>query len=248
MALNQYFNKGSVYEHQVFQNMVIEAIQIYGFDVYYLPRTLRKFDNILGEDTLSEFNLAIPIEVYIENFNGPEGESEIIARFGLELRDRYTFRISKKRWQEAIGNLGVSIVNTRPCEGDLIFLRLGNSQTELMEIKFVEHEKPHYQLDRITTYDLNCEMYQYSNEKFNTGIPEIDSITYEVAIDSLLYNLATEDGLDIYTEDGKNIVGSEHWSDAAQEKNKYATNGDFKEEAVGLVNWNPNDPFGEAAC
>lgn len=246
--LNPFFNKGSTMEHLVYQDMVIEAIQIYGFDVYYLPRTLRKFDNILGEDTLSEFSLAIPIEVYIENFEGPEGESEIIARFGLELRDSYTFRISKKRWEESIGSLDVTIVNTRPNEGDLIFLRYGHGQFDLYEIKFVEHEKPFYQLDRITTYELKCELYQYSNELFRTGVFEIDNITNEVAIDSLLFNLATEAGEDIMSEKGDNI-GAEHWNDSTQEKNKYATNADFIGEAENFVDsWNPNNPFGDNSC
>jgi hypothetical protein len=248
MALNPFFNKGSTMEHMVYEDMVIESIQIYGFEVYYLPRRLRKFDNILGEDTLSIFDLAIPIEVYIENFEGPEGESEIIARFGLELRDNYTFRISKKRWEAEIGKLGVTIVHSRPNEGDLIFIEFGQSQKELYEVKFVEHEKPFYQLDRITTYDLKCEMYQYSNELFRTGIPAIDSISQEVAIDSLLYTMASEAGEDLITENGS-LIGSEHWNDETQEKNRYATNADFKEEAGGFVNsWNPNDPFGDGSC
>ena len=90
-------------------------------------------------------------------------------------------------------------------------------------------------------------MYQYSNELFQTGIPEIDSISQEVAIDSLLYNLATEAGDFIMSEKDQNI-GTEHWNDDTQEKNRYATNADFKEEANGIVNWNPNDPFGDGPC
>ena len=43
-------------------------------------------------------------------------------------------------------------------------------------------------------------------------------------------------------------IGTEHWNDDTQEKNRYATNADFKEEANGIVNWNPNDPFGDGPC
>lgn len=248
MALNPFFNKGSTLEHKVYEDMVIEAIQIYGFDVYYLPRKLRKFDNVLGEDTLSVFELAIPIEVYIENFEGPEGESEIIQRFGLEIRDSFTFRIAKRRWEQVIGALNVTIVNSRPNEGDLIFIQLGQSSTELYEVKFVEHEKPFYQLDRITTYELKCEMYQYSNELFRTGIPQIDSISQEVATDSLLYGLATELGVEMISENGA-AIGTEHWNDDTQEKNRYATNADFNEESLDIIKgWNPNDPFGDGSC
>lgn len=245
--LNKYFNKGAPGEQRVYEDIVIEAIQAYGFEVYYLPRKLRREDKILGEDTLSYFDIAIPIEVYIENFDGPEGDSEIIARFGLELRDSYTFRISKRRWEQEVGRLGLNIVETRPNEGDLIWIEYGSQSREIFEIKFVEHEKPFYQLNQITTYDLRCEMYQYSNELMMTGVPEIDSISSEVAIDSLLFKLITEDDKQIITEKGQ-LITAEHWSQENQEKNKYATNSEFLEEAKGIVNFDPNDPFGEKGC
>ena len=44
----------------------------------------------------------------------------------------------------------------------------------LFEINFVEHENPFYQLGKLFSYRLDCELFTYSHEDFETGDTEID--------------------------------------------------------------------------
>ena len=44
----------------------------------------------------------------------------------------------------------------------------------MFEIRFVEHEKPFYQVSQLPTYELQCELFEYSSEKFDTSIEELD--------------------------------------------------------------------------
>jgi len=62
-------------------------------------------------------------------------------------------------------------VATRPREGDLIYFPLGQ---RLFEVKFVEHEQPFYQLGKLYTYELKCELFEYEDEVLDTSIDEID--------------------------------------------------------------------------
>jgi len=104
MAVNSIFhtnNKNSILaERNLYKNLVKEAIQIYGHDVYYVDRTLVSRDNVLGEDALSKFTSANPIEMYVEDSEGFGGDKEIITQFGLENRNEITFVVSKERFQE----------------------------------------------------------------------------------------------------------------------------------------------------
>ena len=90
MPTNFYFNnfpKSQITSEQLLvEDLVIEAMQIYGMDVYYLPRTVRdgnEVDYIYGEDTLKEYLTAHPIEMYLENVTGMDGEGDFISKFGL---------------------------------------------------------------------------------------------------------------------------------------------------------------------
>ena len=104
MAVNSIFhtnNKSSILaERNLYKDLIKEAIQIYGHDVYYVDRTLVARDNVLGEDALSKFTNAQPIEMYVEDSEGFGGDKEIITQFGLENRNEITFVVSKERFQE----------------------------------------------------------------------------------------------------------------------------------------------------
>ena len=89
MPTNPYFNHlSSVSEQNLHQDLIIESIKNFGIDVYYMPRTLNNLDNIYGEDTISSFENAHLIEMYIKTIDGFEGEGDFISRFGLEIRDQ----------------------------------------------------------------------------------------------------------------------------------------------------------------
>jgi hypothetical protein len=104
MAVNTAFHTSNLHsiatERSLYQNLLKEAIQIYGHDVYYVNRTTVALDNVLGEDSLSKFTTQHPIEMYVENAEGFGGDKEIISQFGLENRNEITFVVSKDRFQE----------------------------------------------------------------------------------------------------------------------------------------------------
>ena len=104
MAVNSAFHTNNLHslatERSLYQNLVKEAIQIYGHDVYYVNRETVALDNVLGEDALSKYTNAEPIEMYVEDSEGFGGDKEIINQFGLENRNEITFVVSKERFQE----------------------------------------------------------------------------------------------------------------------------------------------------
>ena len=182
MPTNFYFNnfpKSQITSEQLLvEDLVIEALQIYGMDVYYLPRTVRtgnEIDYIYGEDTLKEYKTAYPIEMYLENVTGMDGEGDFISKFGLEIRDEVTFLVSRKRFKYTAraGSL------ERPREGDLVYVPLLKN---FFEITFVEHENDQamfYTLGRgrggnVYVYGLKLKQLVFSNEIIETGVAEVD--------------------------------------------------------------------------
>ena len=105
MAVNKAFhtnNSTSIQsEKNLYSDLVKEAIQIFGHDVYYIDRTTVAIDNVLGEDSLSKFTSQVPIEMYVENAEGGyEGEKELMTQFGLENRNELTLVVHKERFQD----------------------------------------------------------------------------------------------------------------------------------------------------
>ena len=91
MAVNKAFhtnNSTSIQsEKNLYSDLVKEAIQIFGHDVYYIDRTTVAIDNVLGEDSLSKFTSQVPIEMYVENAEGGYvGVNVLLSQFGLEFR------------------------------------------------------------------------------------------------------------------------------------------------------------------
>jgi len=199
MPTSSYFNHfNNTSEQNLHQDLIIEAIKNFGIDVYYLPRTLVNFDNLYGEDTISEFNDAYLIEMYVKSVDGFEGDGDFISRFGLEIRDQVTFSIARKRWDD------LSVPNyTRPKEGDLIFFPLNK---KIYEIRFVEHESMFYQFGKLPIYDLTCELFQYDDQTIDTGVEDIDAIEekYSYSIEVVLNK---NNGSGEYIEDEFVYVG-----------------------------------------
>ena len=183
MATNVYFSQKVRSEQNLYEDIVIESLKMYGQDVYYLPRTVVSEDTILNEDIESKFEDAYIIEMYIANVDGFEGDGNLLSKFGVEIRDQANFIVAKKRWEQYIGLENNSASSVRPNEGDLIYLPLSKS---LFEVRFVEHESPFYQLSNLPTYTLQCELFEYSGEKINTGITDVDAINQEAAQQTVL--------------------------------------------------------------
>ena len=167
MATNLYFNNVTSHaEQELINELTSEVIKIHGMDVFYLPRTLVKEDLILGEDVLAKFSTSYEIEMYLKGTEGFGGEGDLVSKFGLDVRDEVIFTVHKDRF-----NLATDM--DKPLEGDLIFLPINKG---LFEIKFVEHEQPFYQSGKNYSFDLTCELFQYSEEQLDTGIEDVDQI------------------------------------------------------------------------
>lgn len=174
MAKNVYFSGGTTSEQRLYEDLMIESLKIYGHDVYYLPREIVKKDRIFREDILSKFDENYMVEMYLSNFEGFEGDGTLLSKFGVRVSDEATFIISKRRWEDLISSSNNLVTSKRPNEGDVIYFPL---TLQFFQIKYVEHEKPFRQLDAIQTYQLVAELMEFSDERFETGVKEIDNIT-----------------------------------------------------------------------
>ena len=245
MATNFYFQSGqtsgTTNEQRLVEDLIIESLKIYGHDTYYLPRTLVNKDTIFDEDELSKFTQAYPLEMYLDNVNGYEGQGDIFTRFGLEVRDQATFVMAKRRWENMVETTGGTFTQTeRPSEGDLIYLAKTKS---LFEIKYVDFQNPFYQLNQIYVYRLVCELFEYSSEDLDTGIATIDGIETKYSQDMLEYQMLQEDGTLLLNETNGSII-TENYSSGTSEP---IDNADFDSLVTleGILDFSEKNPFGE---
>ena len=178
MPRNVYFSQAVKSEQNLYEDLIIESLGIYGQDVYYIPRTIVNRDSILNEDPASTFDDAFLMEMYIENTEGFEGEGDLYSKFGLQIKDTATFIVSRRRWDDRVGPFSSQVENPKPAEGDLVFLPMTNS---FFEINFVEDEQPFYQLSNIPVYKMECSLFEYNDEDFETGVESIDTATAKAA-------------------------------------------------------------------
>lgn len=173
--LNPFFLQGSKSEQGLIQDLINEQLRMYGIEVYYLPRKYITEKKVIREVIESEFSNAYPIEAYLDNFEGYGDNTTILSKFGIQALNEINLIISRERFKTYISPLIENIPNiklsTRPKEGDLIYFPLGD---RIFEIKYVEHEKPFYQLQGLYTYQLKCELFRYEDEIIDTGITDID--------------------------------------------------------------------------
>ncbi len=181
-TVNQYFNVlGTKPEQRLIEDLVIESIKINGLRIFYIPRTLVKEDPVFGEDPLSKFIQAFPIEAYFDNPQGFNGNRDMLSKFGIQLQDQASFIVSRRRFNQAVKYDGYNAIpnhqytttEVRPMEGDLIYLPLTN---DLFQINFAEHESVFYQVGYRYVWRIDVEKFMYSSETIQTGIAEIDKI------------------------------------------------------------------------
>ena len=214
-----------------------------GRQYYYLPRNVQELDLVMGEDVISKFTLAIPIEMYMQDTQGFQGDREMFSKFGLSIENSYTLIVSKERWGQEVQRLFNNVAidgeanfdvlnNKRPQEGDLIYDPLTKF---LMEIKFVDHDVEFYQVGKNYLYHLSCEAYDYSSQEISTGVSAIDAFNTE-SYDILLNQVLTEAG-DILMQE---FVGSLILEqDGAAPTVQYKTEFDTFADSVGYGVTNP---------
>ena len=217
MATNPFFQNYNYFnEQQLIDDLVIESIQIYGVDTYYLNRTVSEFDQIMNEDRLSIFDSAYNMEMYVKSVDGFEGEGDFLSKFGLEIRDQVTLTVAMRTFERYATRQSQDL--TRPFEGDLVFMPMNN---KFFKVMHVEHESVFYQSGALQVFDLRCELFEYSNERFQTGVEQIDTFYDEYATDHIddLQSLSETDVI------AKNIF--------------------YEEESDSLIDFSESDPFSE---
>jgi hypothetical protein len=136
---------------------------------------------------------------------------------------------------------GSDYLNTinRPQEGDLIYFPMVG---KIFEIKFVEHEQIFYQTGRLQTYDVRCELFEYSSERIDTGNTEIDTIEDTYSLDVLDQQLTLEDGSGVALfEDGGTLLQEF----AIETKDASANNSFFQFQADNILDFSEQNPFGD---
>jgi hypothetical protein len=228
-------------EQLLMEDLIIECLKIYGFEVYYMPRSEVNRDTIFTEDPLNMYKFAHSMEMYLQNISGFEGDGDLMTRFGVEIRDQATFIVSQRRWEELVGRTGTSVLSTRPAEGDIVFLPLTNS---FFEIKRVESRDPFFQVGKLYVYRLDCELIQYSSERFDTGVEDID-IRGNAGTDMRGYELVFEDNIGalLLEDESHSLFILEDYD--VDRIDGQSQNTDFETEAFGILDFSEKNPFGE---
>tara|TARA_B100001540_G_scaffold312062_1_gene332542 strand:- start:223 stop:972 length:750 start_codon:yes stop_codon:yes gene_type:complete len=245
MPTNNYFQNGggigTTNEQRLIEDLIIESLKIYGHDTFYLPRTMVNKDTIFDEAQLSSFTQAYPLEMYLDNVQGFEGQGDIFTRFGMEVRDQATFVLAKRRWEDMVTRQGPTVFRkARPVEGDLIYF----SKTKSMfEIKYVDFQNPFYQAGQIYVFRLVCELFEYSSEDIDTGIAEIDAIETKYSQDMLEYQFKLESGDLLLKEDTGSLITEAYQTTVSEP----IDNADFDNLITleGILDFSESNPFGE---
>lgn len=195
MATNFYFNPyKSSPEQGLMEDLMIETIKINGIDCFYLPNNNDAARDLLyGEDPLKFFGAAYPLEMYVTNVDGYEGEREFFSKFGLEIRNNMSVIVSKRTFARWVPQDKY----VRPREGDLIYVPFLSQTGEIYEIKYVNYSEAFYVLGNKYPYfyKLELEKFKYSQETIDVGIENIDNIVAQEAYTiSLSMNSNTGNG------------------------------------------------------
>ena len=275
MPTNVYFDTGTKPEQHLYEDLMIEQLKIYGQEVFYIPRTLVKEDELFGEDTLSKFGDAYLIEMYFENIDGFEGEKEIMSKFGLQMNEDVTFVVSRRRFEQLVSHDSNLIVKTRPNEGDLVYFP---KVSKIFEISFVDKDDPFYQVHNLPAFKLKCKTFEYSGEDLDTGITEIDAIETDNSLDLLQFQMTLEqsgtfnEGIGLESDDGNveletatggtdNVIGENETGGESvlletgdyiiQEAividtvDENAMNDFFEKEDDNIIDFSESNPFGD---
>lgn len=248
MAMNPYFSGhrvGYSSEQNLVEGMIIESIEISGVEVIYIPRSLNKVDQVFGEDVLSSFESYAAIPMYLSDFNGYGGQSEMLSKFGMQIQDTASFLVSRKRYKEIVvpilPNSRNEKVVWRPNEGDLIFVPNTKS---LFEIMFVEDEEPtEYQLNKKYVWTLRCELFRANNDKISTGNTDIDEM-FGPNMNRLDMSILSETGFHLLTETGGYVLLEDYVvSEPYDDSRGYGDNEVIKKEFLEIMDFDQNNPF-----
>ena len=250
MAQNVFFNNfANSQEQKLIEDLTIESIGIYGVEAYYLNKTYGDYDYLYGEDDLGTFADYYTVPMYINNVEGFGGEGDFLSKFGVEQRDTMTMSVARWTFEQEVGNESKANI-ARPREGDVIYFPLNK---KLYTINFVEHEPVFYQMGALQFYDCRVELFEYSNERFRTGVTAIDELETKLSLDVYQeVQLLAEDDEPLFTEDGYRLLSEEEDAsdDSADADRDYDTITDaenvfLETEADAIIDFSDADPFSE---
>jgi len=172
--------------------------------------------------------------------NGFVDDGDLLFKFGLEIRDTATFVVARRRWDEVVARSGNAVLTTRPAEGDIVYFPLTKAY---FEIKRVESLDPFFQVGKLYVYKLQCELYQYSSEVFNTGNSDIDSLASDKNFDINNFNVLLETGdrflLEYYSESSLVLESYQLNTILPNTQNENFTS------EISVLDFSETNPFGE---
>jgi hypothetical protein len=234
--LNPFFNRYNFQpEQELYQDLLCQAVQMAGIEIYYIPRNIVNFDKIYETDDQSSYTNAIETICYLESIDGFGGQKDIFSKFGLEIRDQITVTIPKRIFDRTIKPISNS---ERPDEGDLIYFKLNQ---KCFQVKFTNNKEIFYPLGVLPLYRLTCELFEYSNETFNTEISEIDSIQTLSSL-NILDNVVQSDEGSILTDENGNRITLESYD--VQNIDIITDEDTLNTDVIPLVSTSESNPFG----
>ena len=229
-------------EQELLEDLVVESIRIYGQDMYYMPRRRENFDGVYYEDDCSVFDTTYLIETYVKSVDGFGGRGSFMSKFGLEIRDEIILCFARRTFANEITREEAELI--RPREGDLIYFPLNN---KTFEIKYVDNKPFFYQLGDLQMYEMTCELFEFSNERFSTGIEAIDSLQQNYTINTYDFAILTEDGKVLKTDNGDYIVVPSYETTIDQFdplRDNERINNEINDEDI--IDFSESNPFAEA--
>lgn len=231
MTTNPFFNfHDSTLDQNLLNSLTVEGIQAHGRDFVYIARD-GDVREVYREAPQSSYTRKFSIEMFIKSVDGYGGSGQFLSQFGIEIRNEIVLSVSKERWTAIAPTAGVT--SPRPLEGDLVYFAADN---KLLVIKRVNQYELFYQLGNLYTWELTCEVFEYSHEVFNTGIPQIDNIN-QLSMSTKEHGSITLDG-PIFDQDYiQDLVGTA--------RDTMDDTSDIEEVADGIIDFDIDNPFSE---
>jgi len=214
---NPYFNNYfSTEEQDLISDLYAESINIHGLNVYYIPRNIITENDTYREAVVTRYDTTYTTECYLDSVDSYEGEGMFMSKFGVEVRDQLQFSFSQKKFKNDVGN---TLNIKRPRAGDLLYFPLDKN---LFTIMNSNQRSVFFQLGELYRHQVTCELFEYSNEVFDTGMPDIDDVYNNLSvledydepmpdIDDSILNIADEPAMNkhIQEETSSDFVPSE---------------------------------------
>ena len=240
-------------EQRLLESMSNEVARIYGVPCYYIARNFTGYDQLYGTTESESYTYCWQIAMVQKNVLGFTGDREFMDKFaGLQIRDQITFSIPRKTFEQVVAqdpnfpplpfNLhSADLTSFRPREGDLIWYPFNQ---KCFKIVFVNKTDMFWQLGKLYTWEVTCELYEYSGEQFNTGIPEIDRIQATGSLNIFDWALTDTDGSYLFI-----VPYNDLWVvDKAQYVYPLKDNQVIETESNNYIDWNNSniDPFADS--